>query len=218
MKDAYYFPHFSNARHDRKLKRVHKELGIEGYAIYFMILEVLRDQESLSYPIEDIDLLADEFGTSEQKIKVVICNYKLFEVTEENYFFSPKQIEFLHPYFKQKEQRRIAGIASGKARSSKKLTTVEQPLNGNEQSKVKESKVKEIKEYNIIPPPFELVKKYCFERKNKVDPQKFIDHYKSNGWKVGKTKMVDWQAAVRTWEKNNETKKEEIKSSITLKK
>jgi len=29
-KDAYYFPHFANARHDRKLRRVRKELGIEG--------------------------------------------------------------------------------------------------------------------------------------------------------------------------------------------
>ena len=30
-KDAFYFPHFSNARNDRKLRRVRKELGIEGY-------------------------------------------------------------------------------------------------------------------------------------------------------------------------------------------
>lgn len=34
------------------------------------------------------------------------------------------------------------------------------------------------------------------------DPQAFIDHYDSNGWKVGRSKMVQWQATVRTWKRN----------------
>ena len=46
----------------------------------------------------------------------------------------------------------------------------------------------------------EEVKKYCQERQNNVDPNKWIDHYTSNGWMVGKNKMKDWKAAVRTWE------------------
>lgn len=54
----------------------------------------------------------------------------------------------------------------------------------------------------FIPPTFEEVKAYCAERKNSVDPQRFIDYYTANGWKVGKNKMKDWQAAVRTWERN----------------
>lgn len=52
------------------------------------------------------------------------------------------------------------------------------------------------------PPTLEEVKAYCIERKNNVDPERFIDYYTSNGWLVGKTKMKDWKAAVRTWEKN----------------
>jgi uncharacterized protein YdaU (DUF1376 family) len=51
-------------------------------------------------------------------------------------------------------------------------------------------------------PMVDLVSSYCQERKNKIDPQRFIDHYTSNGWMVGKNKMRDWKAAVRTWEKN----------------
>ena len=53
------------------------------------------------------------------------------------------------------------------------------------------------------PPSLEDVKAYCIERKNNVDPNKFIDYYESNGWMVGKNKMKDWKAAVRTWEKNS---------------
>lgn len=51
-----------------------------------------------------------------------------------------------------------------------------------------------------IPPTLEQVKAYCIERGNNVNPQKFIDFYTSNGWKVGKNSMKNWQAAVRTWE------------------
>lgn len=36
------------------------------------------------------------------------------------------------------------------------------------------------------------------------DPQAFLDHYDSNGWKVGRTSMKDWHAALRTWKRKRE--------------
>lgn len=54
----------------------------------------------------------------------------------------------------------------------------------------------------FTPPTVDEVRAYCTERGNSVDPEHFIDHYSSNGWLVGKNKMKDWKAAVRTWEKN----------------
>ena len=59
---------------------------------------------------------------------------------------------------------------------------------------------------NVIPPTLQMVSDYCESRRNGIDPQAFIDHYTSNGWMVGKTRMKDWQAAVRTWERNNPVK------------
>ena len=55
----------------------------------------------------------------------------------------------------------------------------------------------------FTPPTLEEVQSYCSERKNGVDAQRFIDYYSSNGWMVGKNKMKDWKAAVRTWERNS---------------
>ena len=110
MKDAFYFPHFSNARIDRKLRRVRKDLGLEGYGIYFMLLEVLREQKDFCYPYEDVDLLADEFGTREGKVQVVISNYKLFQINEKGDFFSPKFSEYMIPYLEGKEAKRVAAI------------------------------------------------------------------------------------------------------------
>jgi hypothetical protein len=71
------------------------------------------------------------------------------------------------------------------------------------------SKKKNPEDRNIIPPTVEMVREYCNERKNDIDPENFVDFYTSKGWKIGKDKMKDWQATVRTWEKNRkkETKK-----------
>ena len=52
----------------------------------------------------------------------------------------------------------------------------------------------------FTPPTLEEVTAYCQERKNNVNPQKFIDFYESKGWMIGKNKMKDWKASVRTWE------------------
>ena len=62
----------------------------------------------------------------------------------------------------------------------------------------------------FYPPTLDEVKQYCEERKNNIDPMAFIDFYSSKGWMIGKNRMKDWKAAVRTWErKRKEQSKEE---------
>lgn len=55
----------------------------------------------------------------------------------------------------------------------------------------------------FVKPSHEEVTAYCKERGNNVSPNRFLNHYESNGWKVGKNPMKDWKAAVRTWEQND---------------
>lgn len=52
-------------------------------------------------------------------------------------------------------------------------------------------------------PTLEQVKQYCIERNNNVDSERFVNYYESNGWKVGKSPMKDWKAAVRNWERSS---------------
>lgn len=59
----------------------------------------------------------------------------------------------------------------------------------------------------FTPPNLEEVQQYCSERNNSVNARTFIDFYESKGWMVGKNKMKDWKAAVRTWERNSKTSK-----------
>jgi hypothetical protein len=51
-------------------------------------------------------------------------------------------------------------------------------------------------------PTLEEVQYYCLTRRNGIDSAAFIDYYDSVGWMVGRKPMKDWQAAVRTWERN----------------
>lgn len=82
---------------------------------------------------------------------------------------------------------------------SNQQVTNKQPASNHKQE-CKE--LKNVKNINTVP-SLEEVKSYCLERKNSVDPNKWHDYYSSNGWMVGKNKMKDWRAAVRTWERSN---------------
>lgn len=194
-KEAFYFPHFCNARHDRKIRRLRKELGVEGYGIYFMLLEILREQQDLMYPMEDMDLLAEEFGVSEAKVRVVICNYQLFEVDEAEKFFSPKMLVYLEPYFRMKEQRKIAGQKSAEKRMlNDRSTTVQQ-------SKVKESKVNEIKEEESKVSFSEMLSPHLEELGNEYD--NFFSYWTEKNAK-GKErweceKFFDISRRIKTW-------------------
>ena len=56
------------------------------------------------------------------------------------------------------------------------------------------------KRQTFKPPSLDEVKEYCEERGKGVDANRWYNHYTANGWMVGRAKMKDWKAAVRTWE------------------
>lgn len=60
---------------------------------------------------------------------------------------------------------------------------------------------KEIKRGRFTPPTLSEVQAYIDEKGYHINAESFIDFYASKGWMVGKNRMADWKAAVRTWEK-----------------
>lgn len=63
---------------------------------------------------------------------------------------------------------------------------------------------KEKKKFNK--PTIEQIQEYCIERNNGINAEAFYDFYESKNWYVGKNKMSDWKACVRTWEQRQQTK------------
>lgn len=77
-------------------------------------------------------------------------------------------------------------------------------VNVNDNVNEKENGNGNKKKGRFAPPTVDEVAAYCQSRKNRVDPETFVDFYASKGWRVGKNPMKDWKAAVRTWEKRGE--------------
>ena len=109
--------------------------------------------------------------------------------------------EYMRKYMRQyrEKQKKLACKTNSKANSKANVSyaDIEEDKNKKENKNKGNSR--------FAPPSFDEVMEYCLTRNNQVDPQTFIDFYESKGWMIGKNKMKDWKAAVRTWEKR-ETK------------
>jgi hypothetical protein len=231
MREAIYFSHDSNAKDDPKCMLLIDQLGLEGYGAFWILVEILREQPGYRCPISLLPILAKRYNITAAKLETVVRSFGLFVIAEDSFFFSNSLNKRMETMDWKKEQKRLAGIASGAARRLKSIpqcavneddnncnercsNDVQTEFEQNEQKKRKEKKyLKEIykeKASAFIPPTVGDVQDYCKERNNKIDAAYFVDFYASKGWMVGKNKMKDWQAAVRTWERTENTN---IKSS-----
>ena len=115
-KDTFYFSHDFNAFNDSKIVKIRRKFGIEGYGVYFALLEKLGNQSNycLEYNIGD---LAFDFRIDEEKFKQMILTF--FEVglfvyqKDENVFFSESFMQRMSKVDKSRRKRAEAGRLGG---------------------------------------------------------------------------------------------------------
>ncbi|WP_071146285.1 DUF4373 domain-containing protein [Bacteroides ihuae] len=88
MKNDQYFPHDVTAHYNIKLLRLKADKGLEGYGVYWCLLEYLRMQKNYSMPFSLLPALAREFGLSTEYLSDIIQKYDLFVLDDEQYFSS----------------------------------------------------------------------------------------------------------------------------------
>ena len=76
-----------------------------------------------------------------------------------------------------------------------------EPISTIKDYTIKNNTIKEKRALSFLKPTIDDVKLYCLERNNSIDAETFFNFYESKDWLVGKSKMKDWKASVRTWEK-----------------
>lgn len=81
-----YFSHDSNARNSDKLIPLRASMGVEGYGIYFMLLERLREEPDYM-SVKDYNMLAFDFRVDSAKVKSVVENFGLFAFTDDGKCF-----------------------------------------------------------------------------------------------------------------------------------
>ena len=90
------------------------------------------------------------------------------------------------------------------AEHSTKHVSNTRPTNNNENNDNNENNENKVIKKRFTPPTLDELNEFVFTNNINIDPQAFLDHYESNGWLVGgRSKMKDWKAAVRNWERNS---------------
>ena len=140
--------------------------------------------------ISSLANISNATGISVQTIRTIL---KKFEKTNEIELKSTSQYTIVtickYECYQDENETSNKPITNNQQTTNKQLTT-----NKNEKNVKNERSI-------FIEPTYNEILEYCSERKNGVDVNKFLNFYSAKGWMVGKNKMIDWKACVRTWEK-----------------
>ena len=71
-KDAYYFSHDSNSRNDVKIIKLRREMGMEGYGIFWCLIEILRESSDYKISLSSVDDISFNIHVNSQKIMKII--------------------------------------------------------------------------------------------------------------------------------------------------
>ena len=209
MKDAYYFSHDFNARNDQRLVKVRMQYGMEGYGIYFGIIEILRETQdyTLEYT-ESLESIAFDLRVDIEIVQDIITNYNLF-VIDGDVFYSRSLKRRLECLDKKKQIRVEAGRKGGKVTQAKakQKSSIAKAV---KKSKVNKSKVNNIKDIKSLK---SINKEYLNElQKLHTDIDVVFQFDKFKNWLDAKGKSYkDYRAAFRNWltsawcEKTNHT-------------
>lgn len=123
----FLFP--TNFRNGKNVKRLIKDFNVQGYGIAVYLLETLAETEGHQYPINDIDLLADEMKVSVPVINTVINAYGLFQIVEREdgtQFISSQLNKWLEPYYTKVDKLSMAGKISALKKKQKQEEQLKQ--------------------------------------------------------------------------------------------
>lgn len=90
---TYYFSHDYNAANDTKILFLRHQLGMEGYGIYWYLIEQLANAGG-KLPLELIPVLAMQMHCTDVKVNGVLMNFDLFTI-ESGEFWSDRLQEHL---------------------------------------------------------------------------------------------------------------------------
>jgi len=194
-----WFKHDTDANRDAKLEKVLMRYGAEGYALYWLCLELIAapiDKHNINFELEhDSEILAYRLKMDSIRVEEIMkyfISIGLFEMDSTSNRVTCLKLanRIENSIIKNPQLKEIQGLMGNDPGQSRKSS-----------ARLDKTRLEEIKHRRFAPPSVEEVSKYCKERRNSVNAETFVDFYSSKGWMVGKNKMKDWKAAVRTWEK-----------------
>lgn len=205
-KDAFYFSHDANAQDDHKCMKLIDQLGMEGYGIFWALVERLRNEQDYRLPLSVCSIYAKRWGTSKEKVEAVVNIYGLFKV-EGDYFFSERLIRSMD--YKSEKGKKAAAVRWKNASAMQVHTGCNASAMQNDAMKGKESKEEEKKEDESIEEwqpnikhVIALMSKHANDMKKRltgrtlsIEAEKLIDKYPD-------AKIEGFNKLVKAWVRN----------------
>ena len=204
MKDAYYFSHDSNARHDQKVVSMRAAYGGEGYGWYWMILEIMREQEGYCIDTSNkywLNSIALDLGETKEKIKEFlddcIDEFDLFQ-RDGTKILSTSLLRRMEKLDARREQ----AISAAQARWGKKK---EEKPKEEQQEKPKEVSADKVKTRDVLTNDkyWKHFKKQLLEDKRfSALTEKVLENqrYRCVNWLQSKDKRYkDYRAFFKNW-------------------
>lgn len=209
---------------DPKCMMLITQLGMEGYGIFWGLVEMLRQQKEYRMSLSLVPSIAARFMVSSQKVETVIRGYDLFQIEDDQFFFSQSLRDRMEIMDKRKASAKLAiETRWNRVRALAQQNSSENDSNTNvlrneydsntKKRKEKKGKLKEkesrekendttssSQSRRFVAPSLQEVENYIIEKGYHVNAKRFIAFYESKGWMIGKNKMKSWKQALVTWE------------------
>jgi hypothetical protein len=207
-KDTFYFSHDYNAHNDVKILFMRQQLGMEGYGIYWFLIESLADSGGY-LPLKIIPVLSMQMQTTEVKVKAVIESFELFEINDKQ-FFSARLLKHLDVRTTLSEKGKLGAEKRWKNGGANGVANGVAIGEGNaKERKGKEIKEKEIKDINTPDlknsnlfrkpniPTIEQIK-YSFFQNGGTDEMAdaFFNKHSGTGWFLNGSPIVNYSTLI----------------------
>jgi len=189
----------------RKIVRNGKMIDTERGTVYTSLLELSkRWSVSRNWTRHFLDMLeADGMIERQQKdtktTTLKVNNYAKYQDRQDN------------TRTPEGQQKDTTGTTEGQQKDNTRTAEGTFFLTNEEDKEYTEGTERESKRETarFTPPTLMEVLEYITEKGYAVDGRRFWEYYESVGWKVGKNKMKDWKAAVRSWNARDEQERKQ---------
>lgn len=183
MKNNFYFQHDSNSRNDEKILELRAEFGLEGYAVFFMLLESMSETKDGWLSLESLGGLGLGYGLAKARLETIInrCFELKLLVLEGKRFTSNRMLS--HLAFREKlseaGKKGAKRSLSTRVKNSQALATLKP---GSSHPSTKERKVNTFlteRAEALLPQPINSEESFIqkrgrhfFEEQQKLDKEK----------------------------------------------
>ena len=214
----------------KEIKRLRKIAGGDTYTIIYlkMLLRSIMSDGKLYFDGLEDDFaseLALDLDEKEENVQITVAyliKSGLLEMCSDDEYYLPDAKDNTGTETAVASRVRKHREKQKALQCNADVTQVKHLCNGEIEKEINKEINKEIdnkcastkqKRKRFVKPTISDIEQYCSEKNISINAQQFIDYYESNGWKVGRNSMKDWQATVRRWASNNYGKKKSNKDN-----